>query len=298
MRALERPASSSGSIATMLLLVDLDGVVYRGSEPVPGVAGVLAARAAAGDDVVYVTNNAMWYRADYVTRLSEMGAPVTADKVISSARATALYIRETLPNVRRVLAVGGSGLAQELRDVDLDVVEAGSAAEVWATNGRDSRAAVGHVDAVVAGLDPDFTYGRLACAAEAVRSGAAFIATNRDPNYPHEKGLMPGAGSIVSAIQTAGGVVPVEIGKPGPLLLEIAARAAGDDVRDAVMIGDSLDSDIAAAIAVGCRSVLILTGISKRHQAEALPPERRPTLIAEDAAGLAVALEELAARRH
>jgi HAD superfamily hydrolase (TIGR01450 family) len=278
----------------MLLLVDLDGVVYRGSDPVPGVAAVLAARAAAGDEVVYVTNNAMWDRAEYVTRLSGMGAPVTADRVVSSARATALYVRQTLPDVRRVLAVGGSGLAVELRDVGLEVLEAGAAAEAWAANGRDWRAAVGHVDAVVAGLDQDFGYGRLACAAGAIRAGAVFIATNRDPNYPGEKGLLPGAGSIISAIETAAGVVPVSIGKPGPLLLEIAARAVGDDVRDAVMIGDSLNSDIAAALAVGCRSVLVLTGISKRHQAEALPPGQRPTLIAEDAAELAVALGKLA----
>jgi HAD superfamily hydrolase (TIGR01450 family) len=281
----------------MLLLVDLDGVVYRGSDPVPGVAAVLAARAAAGDDVVYVTNNAMWYRADYVTRLSGMGAPVTADRVISSARATALYVHEQLPNVKRVLAVGGDGLTRELRDMGLDVVEAGTAAGVWSANGRDALAAVGSVDAVVAGLDQDFSYGRLACAAEAIRAGAKFIATNRDPNYPHEKGLLPGAGSVISAIETASGVVPISIGKPGPLLLEIAAHAVGDDVRDAVMIGDSLGSDIAAAVAVGCRSVLILTGISRRHQAEALPREMQPTLIVEDAAELAVVLEKLAAER-
>jgi HAD superfamily hydrolase (TIGR01450 family) len=295
--ARERGSPGSGSIPSMLLLVDLDGVVYRGNDPVPGVAAVLAARAAIGDDVVYVTNNAMWYRADYVTRLLGMGAPVTADRVVSSARAAALYLRETFPNVRRVLAVGGSGLAGELRDVGLEVLDAGAAAEAWAANGRDWRAAVGHVDAVVAGLDQDFAYGRLACAAEAIRAGAVFIATNRDPNYPHEKGLLPGAGSIISAIETAAGVVPISIGKPGPLLLEIAARAVGDDVRDAVMIGDSLNSDIAAALAVGCRSVLILTGISKRNQAEALPPDQRPTLIAEDAAELAVALDNLAADR-
>jgi len=281
----------------MLLLVDLDGVVYRGNDPVPGVAAVLAARAAAGDHVVYVTNNAMWYRADYVTRLSGMGAPVTADTVISSARATALYIHDTMPGVRRVLAVGGPGLTHELRDMGLDVLEAGEAEKVWASNGRDSRAAVGHVDAVVAGLDQGLTYGRLACAAEAIRSGATFIATNRDPNLPHEKGLLPGAGTVVAALQTSSGVVPIEIGKPGPVLLETAARSVGMDVHDAVVIGDSLNTDIAAAVAVGCRSILILTGISRRHQAEALPPEKRPTVIVEDAVELASALDRMAAER-
>ena len=111
----------------MLLLVDLDGVVYRGAEPVPGVAGVLADRARRGDDVVYVTNNSMWYRADYVTRLAGMGAPVSADRVVSSSRATALYLREHLPDVRRVLTVGARGLERELEDVGLDVVTAAAA---------------------------------------------------------------------------------------------------------------------------------------------------------------------------
>src|SRR5436305_14898561 len=112
----------------LLLLVDLDGVVYRGSEPVAGVAALLADRAAAGDDVVYVTNNSMHYRADYVTRLSEMGAPVAADRIVSAPRATALYLQERHPEVRRVPAVGASGLDRELRDVGIDVVNAACAA--------------------------------------------------------------------------------------------------------------------------------------------------------------------------
>ena len=126
----------------MLLLVDLDGVVYRGAEPVPGVAAVLAARAAQGDDVVYVTNNSMWYRADYVTRLSGMGAPVSPDLIVSSARATALYIKEYEPDIRKVLVVGGQGLVHELQDVGIEVVYSGDAADRWKANGRDARAAV------------------------------------------------------------------------------------------------------------------------------------------------------------
>jgi 4-nitrophenyl phosphatase len=278
----------------MLLLVDLDGVVYRGAQPVPGIAAVLAARAAAGDEVVYVTNNSMWYRADYVTRLSGMGAPVTPDRIVSSARATALYLRDLQPPVRRVLAVGGAGLVHELSDVGIEVVYSGDAAERWTANGRDAAAAVGSVDTVVVGLDLEFTYARLACAAEAVRAGARFVATNRDPVYPYEKGLMPGAGAVVAAIEAACGVKPVLIGKPGPLLLQVAAHAVGGDVADAVMIGDSLVTDVAAAVAGGARSVLMLTGISKREQVEALAASDRPTEIAADAAGLAAALDRLA----
>jgi 4-nitrophenyl phosphatase len=278
----------------MLLLVDLDGVVYRGDEPVPGVAAVLAARAAAGDDIVYVTNNSMWYRADYVTRLAGMGAPVSPDRIVSSARATALYMRDLQPPVRRVLVVGGAGLVHELGDVGIEVVYSGDAADRWKANGRDAAAAVGHVDAVAVGLDLEFSYARLACASEAIRAGARFIATNRDPVYPLEKGLMPGAGSIVAAIEAASGRTPISIGKPGPLLLQVAAHAAGVDVAEAVMIGDSLVTDVPAAHAVGARSVLMMTGITTRAQLAAHPEAERPTEVADDAAELAGALDRLA----
>jgi HAD superfamily hydrolase (TIGR01450 family) len=271
---------------SLLLLVDLDGVVYRGADPVPGVAAVLKARADAGDDVVYVTNNSMHYRADYVTRLSEMGAPVAPDRIVSAPRATALYLHERHPEVRRVLAVGASGLDRELRDVGIDVVNAGFAAERMAKEGIDGVGAAGRPDAVVAGVDQQFTYLRLAAAADCVRAGARFIATNRDPVYPTERWIRPGAGSIVSAIEVASGITPVTIGKPEPLLLDEAARTVGRDPRTAIMIGDGLVTDLAAANAVGARTILMLTGVTTAAALEALPSADRPFKVASDAAEL------------
>jgi glycerol-1-phosphatase len=278
----------------MLLLVDLDGVVYRGADPVPGVAAVLAARAKAGDDIVYVTNNSMHYRADYVTRLSAMGAPIAPDRVVSSARATALYLREHEPGIRRVLVVGAGGLERELRDVGLDVVTCGHAATRASQEGIDGFEAAGRPDAVVVGLDPQLTYMRIAVAADAVRAGARFVATNRDPVYPTERGLRPGSGSVVAAIEAASGVTPISIGKPAPLLLEEAARVVGRKAKDAVMIGDSLTTDVAAARAVGARSVFMLTGIAGREQLDALPADQRPSAVAANAEELAALLERLA----
>lgn len=276
-----------------LLLVDLDGVVYRGSEPVAGVAAVLAEQVARGDAVVYVTNNSMHYRADYVTRLSAMGAPITADTVVSSARATALHLVRHEPGVRRVLVLGASGLERELRDVGLDVVTAGYAATRMHQEGIDGWAAAGSPDAVVTGLDPNLTFLRLAAAADCIRAGAMFIATNRDPVYPTERGLLPGAGTLVVALEHATGVVPLVIGKPGPHLLELAAEAAGRSAGEAIMIGDGIGTDLAAARAVGARCILMLTGVTSRAQAEAIPPDERPTAIAADAPGLAAALEAM-----
>jgi glycerol-1-phosphatase len=281
----------------VLLLVDLDGVVYRAAAAVPGVAAVLAARVAAGDDVVYVTNNAMHYHTDYVPRLQGHGAPVTAERVVTSARATAIHLREQLPQVRRVLAVGAGGLERELREAGLDVVGAAHVATRMAQEGIDGWAAAGEPDAVVVGLDPQLTYLRIAGAADCVRAGSMFVATNRDAIYPIENGYRPGAGAVVAAIEVAARVAPsVTIGKPERHLLEAAARVVGADVRDAVMIGDALYSDMAAARHVGCRSVLMLTGVTTREVADALPPAERPTAIAADAAELACVLEELAGR--
>ncbi len=98
----------------MLLLVDLDGVVYRGPEPVTGVAAVLAARAAVGDDIVYVTNSSLWHHADFVARLAKMGAPASPDRIVSGARATALYLTARSPRPRLVLVVGAAGLVREV----------------------------------------------------------------------------------------------------------------------------------------------------------------------------------------
>ena len=283
------PVRNPLPLPVMLLLVDLDGVVYRGAAPVPGVADVLAARAAVGDSVVYVTNNSMHYRADYVTRLGAMGAPVTPDRVVSSARATALYLAG-LDGVRRVLVVGAGGLERECRDVGLDVVTAAHAASLHAREGLNGWDAAGAPDAVVVGLDPQFTYQKLTVAVDCVRHGARFIATNRDPVYPTERGTRPGAGSIVAAVEAGAEIVPVSIGKPAPLLLEMAARAAGIPVGDAVMIGDGIATDLAAAVAIGIPCILMLTGVSSRADVDALPAERRPVAVAVDAAALAAAL--------
>ena len=279
----------------MLLLVDLDGVVYRGSEPVPGIAELLSRRAAAGDDIVYVTNNSMWYRADYVERLASMGAPVSVDRVVSSPRATALYLREVEPDLERVLALGAAGLGRELADVGFTVVMAGEAADRVAREGIDRFEASGRPGAVVVGLDPDLSWERLAVASTSIRAGARFVATNRDSIYPTERGLMPGSGAVVAAVEAASGVRPVSIGKPGPLLLEEAARAVGARLGDAVMIGDGILTDLPAARAVGARCVLMLTGVSSRLEAEALRGDEAPDAIAADATELEVALAKLRA---
>lgn len=277
---MRRPAAT---IRGVLLLVDLDGVVYRGPVPVPGMPELLRERVAAGDRVMYVTNNSRWHREEYQARLRSMGAPVSDDAVLSAARATALSLADRSPRPLVTMVLGGPGLARELRDAGLRAVAASPAG------------LAADPDAIVVGVDFGLTYGRLSIAGEVVRRGAWFVATNRDPVYPTAETLAAGAGSIVAAVAVAGRRDPdLVIGKPEPGLFRAAARVAGVPVTDAVVLGDGLVTDIAAANRVGARSVLMLTGVSTRAQAESAPEEQRPTWIAADAGELRDLLGRLA----
>ncbi len=266
----------------MLLLVDLDGVVYRGPEPVPGVAELLSRRVAAGDRVIYCTNNSRWHRSQYRARLAEMGAPVAEGGVVSAARATALALAERAP--RRTMVLGGPGLARELRDVGLRVVP------------PTPRGVAAAPDALVVGVDFSLSYRRLSSAVMVARGGALFVATNRDRVFPLPDGLHAGAGSIVEAVAYASAREPdLTIGKPEPGLFLEAAASVGVDPASAVVIGDSLHTDLVAARTIGARAVLMLTGVTTRATVDALPPAERPPYVAADAGELAAILDRLAA---
>jgi HAD superfamily hydrolase (TIGR01450 family) len=268
----------------MLLLVDLDGVVYRGTQRIPGMPELLARRAAAGDIIVYVTNNSRWHRTEYQERLEGMGAPVSLERILTSARGTALALADLPQPPRRTMVFGGDGLRRELEDVGLATVECSYAGYAQAP------------DAVVCGVDFGLTFERLSAAAMAVREGAYFAATNRDPVFPMPDGLKAGAGATIAAVAVAAGREPdLVVGKPEPGLLREAAAVAGLPAEQAVVIGDGLVTDIAAAHAVGARSVLVLTGVSTAAQALALPPAQRPTMIAGGPDELGAILDELGA---
>jgi HAD superfamily hydrolase (TIGR01450 family) len=268
----------------VLLLVDLDGVVYRGGAPVPGVPDVLRRRVESGDRVIYVTNNSRWHRSEYRARLANMGAPVTDDGVVSSARATALAIASRDPRPKLVMVFGGPGLAREMTDLGLEVVD------------PTPEGLAREPDVLAVGIDFDLTHLRLTCAVNAVLRGAWFVATNRDPIYPVEEGLLAGAGSMVAAVSWSAGREPdLIVGKPEPTLFIQAAASVNVPVEDAVVIGDSLVTDIRAANRVRARSVLMLTGVTTEAQASDAAEDARPTAVARDARELEQALERLAA---
>lgn len=264
-----------------LVIFDLDGVIYRGAEPVPGASELVAEMHRHGVLVRFATNNSMVAREGYVERLAAMGIRTTTEEVVTSTSATVEHLRRHEPAVRSVLAIGADGMRQELIAAGLSVTMASDEVP-----GAPGGALTRRFDAVIVGLDPELDYARLAVAMRAVADGARLIATNADARYPTAEGFLPGAGSIVAALATATAMVPQVIGKPSPAMFEAILESSGVRAGDAVVIGDNPDADIVGARRAGCASILVLTGVADAQSAEALTGERRPDAVAADPAAV------------
>lgn len=242
--ALDRLRAAKGFV------FDMDGVLYRGDHQLPGVVDLINALVIRDIPYMLATNNSMATPAMYVAKLAKMGIDTQPEHILTSATATRIYIDEHLSDDAGVYVVGMPPLRDQL------------------FNGSSKRFSEGDpaIEAVVVGLDLEFTYAKLKMANRAIRAGAAFIATNADATLPTEEGLVPGAGSIIAAIQTASGVKPVMIGKPEPTTLHMSAKTMGLSPSDCVMIGDRLDTDILAGARAGMLTSLVLTGVSTREE--------------------------------
>jgi 4-nitrophenyl phosphatase len=244
-----------------LFILDLDGVLYRGNEPIAGAVQAVLKLQSLGKPVFYLTNNSGLTREQYVERLHKMNIPAEASQFITSAWATTRYLLSQYGKVK-VFVVGEPGLQLELQNAGILIVE-----------NPDEQ----HVDCVIVGIDRSFSYERLRQAQWAILGGAAFIATNCDSTYPAENDrVLPGAGTIVAAIQTATGVKPFTVGKPNTWMLDLLLRQSGHSAQDALLVGDRLDTDIVIAKRAGVPCALVLTGISTRNDLEIAPPEQQP----------------------
>ena len=254
--------------------MDMDGVLYRGEQPLPGAIETLTTLRQRGVRVAFVTNNASRHRQELAAKVSSMGFTCDVDQVWGSAYTTALYIAKTAPDAR-VFAVGTAGMVREMHEAGLTVVPTHEGAT--------------HV---VAGLDMGLTYEKLKYAHYAICQGAQFIATNLDATYPDTlTTTTPGGGAVVAVLRTSTGVEPLVIGKPQTTGLELIADTWGVGPADIAAVGDRLDTDIAAARAFGCLAVLVLTGISTQAEAEAAGGLQRPDIILPDLTGLIPVLE-------
>lgn len=248
-----------------LLLADLDGVIYRGAEAIPGAVNALN-RASESVRLGFLTNNAARTDAAVAAHLSALGLRATAEDVITSPQAAVALLRDTVPEGSVILVVGGEGVTNELE----------KAGYRWTRSATDNPAAV------VQGFARDVGWEQLAEAAYALqeepgRDPLPWIATNTDWTLPQERGIAPGNGTLVSAVHTAVQRLPVFAGKPETPIYEAAFERFS--TRNVLMLGDRLDTDVRGAIAAGIPSLMVLTGVDRPKQLIAASQDMRPTYI-------------------
>ena len=259
------------------VLFDMDGVIYVGTRPLPGVQQAIDYLTATGRAFLFVTNNASKTPAQFVDRLAEMDIHVRPDQVLGSAEATACWLAEQVTQHGwprgPVIVMGQDGLRVALQNSGFELT-------------TDPDAAI----YAVAGINFKLTYEELANVTLAVRRGAKFIGTNSDATYPSERGPLPGAGSILALLETSTGQKPLVIGKPNPGMYEQAMARLNLKPHQTLMVGDRYDTDISGAIPLGLWTAGVLTGISTRAEFEAAPSP--PDLIAADLPDLIEQLQQ------
>jgi NagD protein len=245
-------------------LIDMDGVIVRGSELIPGADAFLDRLYQREIKFLILTNNPFYTQRDLQYRLQRIGLNVTAEHIYTSALATAQFLKKQMPD-GTAFVIGESGLTQALHEAGYVLTDHSP-------------------DYVVVGETTGLNYERLTQAVRLVSQGARFIATNPDPAGPGDGGLVPACGAITAFIEAATGVHPYFIGKPNALMMRTALRYLNEHSENAIMVGDRMDTDIRVGTEAGLETVLVLTGVSTREMVEKFP--YRPTRIVESVADL------------
>jgi 4-nitrophenyl phosphatase len=253
------------------LIVDMDGVLYRGSELIPGTAEFITFLRRAGIAFVLATNNSTKTPQQFVDKLAGMGVRIEPDDILTSAQATAGHLAGIASPGARVFMVGQDGLRAALQEKGFDLVEE-------------------EAEYVVAGMDFTICYERLAQATLQIRAGAQFIGTNPDKTFPSERGIVPGAGSLLAFLGAATGVDPEVIGKPGTAMMAQALARMGARPEASAVLGDRLETDILAGQRAGLATLLVLSGVTNRTLLA--DSEIQPDLVFDDVAHLHAAWKE------
>ena len=247
------------------LIIDMDGVLWRENAPIGDLPAIFQRIRERGLRFVFATNNGSRTPRQYLEKLAEFGVEVEPWQVITSALGVAQMLKGKLPAGASVFVIGGDGVKAALQEQGFTIASVETAETA---------------QAVVMGVDREINFAKMSEATLLVRRGVPFFATNPDKTFPTPRGEIPGAGAWISVIVTATGVEPVYAGKPFPFLMEMALERLGTKREETLVVGDRLETDIAAGQAVGCPTALVLSGVSTRTQGEAWSP--RPDLIVED----------------
>ncbi len=228
-------------------VLDLDGVVYRGTKLVQNADKRIEDLRKKGK-VLFLTNNSTLTRAGYAEKLNGFGIPAEEEEIITSGYAVALYIKENYEKPK-VFVIGEEGLKRELEM-------------------RGIKTGITSCNVVLVGLDRNLNYAKLAAALKLIQNGADFLATNLDNTLVAEDGLLPGAGAIVSAVSTASEKEPLVIGKPSHIMADIILKKAGAMPQEILLIGDRIETDIAMGKKAGMKTALVLTGYARQEDAD------------------------------
>ena len=247
----------------------MDGVIWRSDSPIGDLPAIFKRIESRGLKYVFATNNGTKTPEQYVDVLGRLGVHVSPEQVVTSALGVAHMLSRKFSPGKKAFMIGEDGIRMALEGKGYEILPVEKAQEA---------------EFVVMGIDRGITFEKMREATLLVRRGIPFYATNPDKTFPTPRGEIPGAGAWISVITTATDVEPIIAGKPFPFMMELSLEFLGTRKEETLIIGDRLETDIAAGQAVGCPTALVLSGVSTRAQAEAWRPNI--DVIAEDLASL------------
>jgi NagD protein len=259
-------------------LIDMDGVIYRGSEPIPGAERFIHELRTADIPFLFLTNNSQRTRRDIATKLQRLGFDIEDEHVFTCAMATARFLARQKPS-GTAFVIGEGGLLNALHSNGYAIVD------------KDP-------DYVVVGEGRTLNFEMVEAALGMIHGGAKLVATNLDPNCPTQTGTRPGCGAIVAMLEAAAGVKAFSVGKPSPLMLRAARKDLGLTTEQTIVIGDTMETDILGGVQLGFKTILVLSGGTSRHDLTRYA--YRPDMVADSIADLhhARLVHEFSATQH
>ena len=251
------------------LILDMDGVIWRGDAPIGDLAGTFDRIQQRGLKFVFATNNGTKTPEEYQQKLADLGVRIETEQVVTSALGVSFMLAQKYPKGTKIFMIGEGGIRVALEEKGFEILSTESAREA---------------QIFVMGIDRTINFMKVAEATLLVRAGIPFYTTNTDMTFPTPRGEIPGNGSWLSVITSATGVEPIVAGKPFPYLMELSLERLGTNKEETLIVGDRLETDIAAGQNVGCPTALVLSGVSSQTQADAWTP--KIDMIAESLAEL------------
>ena len=251
------------------LILDMDGVIWKSDAPIGDLSGIFKRIRERGLKFVFATNNGTKTPEEYQQKLAELGVQVEASQIVTSALGIAFMLAQKYPQGTKIFMIGEAGIRIALEEKGFQVLSVENASEA---------------QAVVMGIDRGINFNKIAEATLLVRAGVPFYTTNTDRTFPTPRGEIPGSGAWVSVVTTATNVEPIVAGKPFPYLMELSLERLGISKKETLVVGDRLETDIAAGQSVGCMTALVLSGVSKRSEADQWKPGI--DIVADDLAAL------------